>query len=150
MGAARARQSGCAVKCLRKAANRACSLSSLIKPFHGGVPYIRIQPNGSRLWRPSYRYCGRQKTLHLGARPEVGIATARQQRDKAREQIAVGLDPATEKKRATLACKVAADNTFKTIAEEWVTKNEREGRAPVTLDKIRPPLKRNSDEPTPN
>ncbi|MEO7570133.1 MAG: hypothetical protein ABIT16_10730, partial [Croceibacterium sp.] len=28
-------------------------------------------------------------------------------------------------------------NTFKAVAEEWVTKNEREDRAPVTLDKIR-------------
>ena len=32
---------------------------------------------------------------------------------------------------------MAADNIFKTIAEEWVAKSEREGRAPVTMDKIR-------------
>ena len=57
----------------------------------------------------------------------MGIAAARQQRDKAREQIAAGLDPAAEKRIETLARKVAADNTFKTIAEEWVAKNEREG-----------------------
>lgn len=50
---------------------------------------------------------------------------ARQQRDKAREQIAAGLDPAAEKQIETLARKVAADNTFKTIPEEWVAKNER-------------------------
>jgi hypothetical protein len=99
--------------------------------------YLVVQPNGTKLWRMNYRHLGRQKTLYLGAWPEVRIAAARQQRDKAREQIAAGLDPAAEKRIETLARKVAADNTFKTIAEEWVAKNEREGRAPITLDKIR-------------
>lgn len=99
--------------------------------------YLFIQPNGAKLWRMNYRHLGRQKTLYFGAWPEVGIAAARQYRDKAREQIAAGLDPAAEKRIETLARKVAADNTFKTIAEEWVAKNEREGRAPITLDKIR-------------
>src|SRR3546814_10397651 len=33
--------------------------------------------------------------------------------------------------------KIAEDNTFKTIAAEWLAKNEREERAAVTLRKIR-------------
>lgn len=99
--------------------------------------HLAVQPSGAKLWRMNYRYLGRQKTLHFGAWPAVGIAAAREQRDEARKQIAAGLDPAAEKWVATLARKIAADDTFKTIAEEWVTKNEREGRAPVTLEKIR-------------
>lgn len=100
--------------------------------------YLLIQPNGTKLWRMNYRHLGRQKTLYFGAWPEVGIAAARQHRDKAREQIAAGLDPAAEKRIETLARKVAADNTFETIAEEWwVAKCEREERAAITLDKIR-------------
>ncbi|MGJ3647610.1 tyrosine-type recombinase/integrase [Sphingomonas sp. GlSt437] len=99
--------------------------------------YLLIQPNGAKLWRMNYRHLGRQKTLYFGAWPEVGIAAARQHRDKAREQIAAGLDPAAEKRIETLARKVAADNTFETIAEEWVAKCEREERAAITLDKIR-------------
>lgn len=99
--------------------------------------YLVVRPNGAKLWRMNYRYAGRQKTLYFGAWPEVGIADARQRRDEARKQIAAMLDPAAEKRVARLAQKVAADNTFKTIAEEWVAKNEREGRAPITLDKIR-------------
>ena len=66
----------------------------------------------------NYRHLGRQKTLYFGAWLEVGIAAARQLRDKAREQIAAGLDPVAEKRVETLARKVAADNTFKIIAEE--------------------------------
>lgn len=42
-----------------------------------------------------------------------------------------------EKKRARIAAKVAAANTFKDVAEEWVQKCEREGRAEITLSKIR-------------
>ncbi len=102
----------------------------------GGL-YLVVQPNGAKLWRMNYRYVSRQKTLSFGAWPEVGIAAARHKRDDARKEIASGLDPATEKKLATIARKIAVDNTFKTIAEEWVVKNEREGRAPITLDKIR-------------
>lgn len=58
-------------------------------------------------------------------------------RDEARRKLAAGLDPVAEKKADRLAQQIAAANTFKAVAEEWVSKNEREGRAPVTLDKIR-------------
>ena len=102
----------------------------------GGL-YLVVQPNGAKLWRMNYRYAGRQKTLSFGAWPEVGIAAARQKRDDAKKELASGLDPAAEKKLSALARKIAADNNFKTIAEEWLTKNEREGRAPITLSKIR-------------
>lgn len=99
--------------------------------------YLSVQSNGSKLWRMSYRYLGKQKTLHVGPWPDVGLAEARTRRDEARKKIAAGLDPVQEKRREHIAAEVAADNTFKTIAEEWVAKSEREGRAPVTLDKIR-------------
>ncbi|MGY4398723.1 hypothetical protein ACVWZA_003931 [Sphingomonas sp. UYAg733] len=99
--------------------------------------YLVVQTNGTKLWRMNYRYAGRQKTLYFGIWPDVGLALARELRDAARKKIAAGLDPSAEKRIANLARKVAADNTFKTIAEEWVSKNEREGRAPITLDKIR-------------
>ena len=36
--------------------------------------YLAVRPSGAKLWRMNYRHLGRQKTLHLGAWPEVGIA----------------------------------------------------------------------------
>ncbi|WP_188645573.1 tyrosine-type recombinase/integrase [Tsuneonella deserti] len=99
--------------------------------------YLTIKPNGSKLWRFNYRYLDKQKTLHLGPWPDVGLADARSRRDEARKQLAAGLDPAYEKKRARITAKIAAANTFKEVAEEWVAKCKREGRAPVTLEKIR-------------
>jgi integrase len=99
--------------------------------------YLVVNRNGTKLWRMNYRYLARQKTLHFGERPTISLADARGRRDDARRQLANGLDPVAEKKADRLAQQIAAANTFKAVAEEWVTKNEREDRAPVTLDKIR-------------
>lgn len=99
--------------------------------------YLAVRPSGAKLWRMNYRHLGRQKTLYFGAWPEVGIAAARAKRDAARVQLASDLDPASEKKRARVSARIAANNSFKAVAEEWLVKNEKEGRAPITLEKIR-------------
>src|SRR3546814_5599749 len=39
--------------------------------------YLAVKPNGSKLWRMNYRFLGKQKTLHLGKWPAVGLAAAR-------------------------------------------------------------------------
>lgn len=111
-----------------------------VKPFNlsdsRGL-LLTIKPNGSKLWRLKYRYLGKQKNFHIGPWPDISLAEARARRDEARKQIAAGFDPVLERKRARVSEKVAAANTFKNVAEEWVAKCEREGRAPVTLEKIR-------------
>lgn len=98
--------------------------------------YLRVQPNGSKLWRLNYRYLAKQKTLHLGPWPQISLAAARTRREEARRQIAEGIDPSLEKKRARIAAKYAAANTFEAVAKEWLQKCERDGLAPVTIEKI--------------
>jgi integrase len=99
--------------------------------------YLVVQPNGSKLWRFNYRFLDKQKKLHLGGWPTISLAEARVRRDEARKKIAEGIDPALEKKRARIAAKYAAANTFEAVAKEWLVKCERDGLAPVTVDKIR-------------
>lgn len=99
--------------------------------------YLIIQPNGSKLWRFKYRFLDKQKNLHLGGWPTISLADARVRRDEAKKKIAEGIDPALEKKRARIAAKYAAANTFEAVAAEWLVKCERDGLAPVTVDKIR-------------
>ncbi|MDP5281408.1 Arm DNA-binding domain-containing protein [Sphingomonas sp. DG1-23] len=70
--------------------------------------YLTVKPNGPKLWRMNYRFLDKQKTLHLGGWPQVGIADARTRRDDARKEIAAGIDPSLEKKRARIAAKYAA------------------------------------------
>jgi integrase len=67
----------------------------------------------------------------------VSLADARVRRDEAKKKIAEGVDPALEKKRARIAAKYAAASTFEEVAKEWLVKCERDGLAPVTVDKIR-------------
>jgi integrase len=110
------------------------------KPYNltdGQGLFLVIQTTGSKLWRFRYRYGGLQKTLHLGPWPTTSLADAREKCREARKAIAAGLDPVLEKKRAKVTAKFAVATSFKEVALEWIAKSEREGRAEVTLDKIR-------------
>ncbi|MBC2665777.1 tyrosine-type recombinase/integrase [Novosphingobium flavum] len=99
--------------------------------------HLAVRPNGSKLWRMNFRYLGKQKTLHIGPWPDISLAEARARRDDARKALAAGIDPVLEKKRAKVTAKFAAATSFKEVAQEWIAKCEREGRAAVTLEKVR-------------
>ena len=109
------------------------------KPYKltdGAALYLLVQPNGRKLWRMNYRYLDKHKTLSFGAWPEVELEDARDRRDKAKKLLAADKDPALEKRKARADAIDAAGNTFKTIAEEWVKKQKREGLAEITVEKI--------------
>ena len=93
-----------------------------------------VTPNGSRLWRLKYRIDGREKLLSIGAYPAVSIKMARDARDSARGLLAAGLDPSQAKKDARRA-EAANLETFRSIADEFLAKKTREGRAAATLSK---------------
>lgn len=99
--------------------------------------FLLVQPSGSRLWNLKYRFLGREKKLSLGRYPEVSLKAARLARDKARSQLAEGIDPSREKKKRLAAAKLGAENTFKAIGEEYLDRQEKEGRAAVTIKKSR-------------
>ncbi len=44
----------------------------------GGNLYLLVTPAGGRLWRLNYRFLGKQKTLSLGAYPDVTLSMARE------------------------------------------------------------------------
>lgn len=116
------------------------SAKPMAKPYNladGQGLVLIVQTTGSKLWRFRYRYGGVQKTLHLGPWPTISLVDAREKCREARRAIAAGFDPVLEKKRAKITAKFAVATTFKDVALEWIAKCEREGRADVTLDKIR-------------
>lgn len=51
--------------------------------------------------------------------------------------LAKGDDPAAKAKLDRLAATIAAANSFKAVADEWLIKVEREGRSAVTMKKLR-------------
>lgn len=97
--------------------------------------FLLVQPNGSKLWRYAYRFLGKQKTLSLGAYPVVGLRDARTKRDEARELLVQNVDPGEKIKSDKLQRIIEAAITFSHIADEFVEKLEREGKAAVTLTK---------------
>jgi len=99
--------------------------------------FLYVTPNGRRYWRMNYRHMGKQKTLAFGVYPDTGLAEARDQRDAARKVLACGDDPAEKIRLDRVAATVAASNSFKAVADEWLVKAEREGRSAVTMKKLR-------------
>lgn len=107
------------------------------KMFDGGGLHLFVKPNGSKLWRLTYSWLGKQKTLSFGQWPEVTLADAREKRTEARRLIALGTDPAQQQRIDAARARIEENDTFKAVALEWVAKNEREGMADITLSKIR-------------
>ncbi|MDR0776758.1 MAG: integrase arm-type DNA-binding domain-containing protein [Azonexus sp.] len=82
--------------------------------------FLLVSPSGGKLWRVSYRFEGKQKTLALGSYPEITLADARHRRDEARKMLANGIDPGAAKKAQKAAKTERAANSFEVICREWL------------------------------
>jgi len=79
--------------------------------------------NVGKYFRFDYRFAGRRKTLALGVYPEVKLQEARNRRDDARNLLRNDIDPTQHRKHTKMLQKEQADNSFKSLALEWFTKN---------------------------
>ncbi|MEL6372242.1 MAG: integrase arm-type DNA-binding domain-containing protein [Pseudomonadota bacterium] len=101
----------------------------------GGGLQLWVQPTGSKQWRLAYRYGGKQKLFAIGPYPLVGLSEARDAAREAKKHLNDGVDPMSVKREAKI--KAAAEtNTFKVIAEEYLDKRRKEGRAKSTMSKL--------------
>ena len=98
--------------------------------------YILTNPNGSKLWRFKYRLSGKERLLTIGSYPATSLAQARTVRDDAREQVALGNDPNDAKRSDAQAVAQNNANSFAKLAEGYMAKIVKEGRADNTLAKI--------------
>ena len=117
--------------------SNAKSRESDYKLSDGGGLYLLVRPNGAKLWRLNYRYLEKHRTMAFGAWPDVSLADARGRRDEARRLLAAGIDPSHQQKLDAARARIEENDTFRTVALEWVAKQEREGMADITLSKIR-------------
>lgn len=108
--------------------------ASVTKLSDGGGLQLWVQPGGTKLWRLAYRFGGKQKLLALGAYPLTTLADARRARDDNKRLLAAGSDP-SEARKAEKRARHAPGTTFREIADEYVAKLKREGRAEATLSK---------------
>lgn len=107
----------------------------LKKLSDGGGLQLWIQPSGSRQWRLAYRFGGKQRLLALGPYPVLSLADARERRGEAKKLLAKDVDPSEAKRQAKRA-QAQSEDTFRAIAQEYVSKLTQEGRAEATLTKL--------------
>jgi integrase len=81
--------------------------------------YLLVTPNGSKLWKWSYLFNGKQKTMAFGAHPMVGLVESRAKRDEARAHLATGCDPSVIKRLKIEANIEAGQRTFERVARAW-------------------------------
>lgn len=87
----------------------------------GGGLHLQITPNGSRLWRCSYRWQGKQRTAAFGAYPTVGLAKARQMRAELKDKLDAGKDPSA---KAAVDGRDIPAKTFEAAARDWFRSQE--------------------------
>ncbi len=100
----------------------------------GRAMYLLVKSTG-KYWRLDYTFDEKRKTLALGVYPAVSLAEARKRRDKAREQLAKGIDPGTAKREDKQAKADLAANTFELVARTWLKKTSAK-RKEVTQKRI--------------
>jgi len=106
----------------------------LVKLSDGGGLQLWVQPTGSRLWRLAYRFGGKQRLLALGSYPLISLAEAREARDDAKRLLRAGIDPGQER---SLRKAGSGKDSFRSIADEYVDKLKKEGRADRTITKVK-------------
>jgi hypothetical protein len=84
--------------------------------------FLLVTPSGGKLWRYSYYYDGKQKTLAFGVYPQVSLSDARVKRDEAASLLAEGTDPIVARKLKIEANVEASRQTFERIARQWYGK----------------------------
>lgn len=96
--------------------------------------YLLVLPTGPKLWRLNTRLHGKQRTFALGVYPDVSLKQARVKCRDALAQVAQGVDPVQTKKAEALRKAVAAANTFKAVAKEYID-SKRDDLDEVTIHK---------------
>jgi integrase len=102
------------------------------KLFDGSGLYLEVSPSGGKHWKLKYRYNGKESRLSLGAYPDVGLARARELRDKARAALAAGKNPAVEE---------GGEPTFREVTAEWFAKIQGTCKS-THLDSLRRTVKK--------
>ena len=97
--------------------------------------YLLVTEAGQKYWRFDYRFLGKYKTLALGVFPDTTLAMARSKRTEARTLLANDQDPSVAKRKAKAIAKQKNDNTFQSVAHNWLetTASQRKANTDAKL-----------------
>jgi len=113
---------------------RSAKPDSPYKLSDGRGLYLLVLPTGPKLWRVNTRLHGKQRTFALGAYPDVTLKAARAKCREVLAQVAEGVDPVQTKRAEALRKAVAAANTFRAVAKDYVD-SKRDELDEVTIRK---------------
>jgi integrase len=93
-----------------------------VKLADGGGLYLEVRPSGKKLWRYRYRIADKENLFAIGEYPEISLAEARSEHDKARSLVKQGVHPSHNRQAERLSTQLANANTFEAVANEWISK----------------------------
>ena len=102
----------------------------------GGRMYLLVTPSSGKLWCWGYRFQGKEKLMALGKYPAVSLALARERHLEAKKLLATGTDPMALRKLEKTADQVANENSFASIAAEWL-EHWQDGKSPRHVESTR-------------
>ena len=87
----------------------------------GNGLYLRIKPNGAKLWIFNYIHpiTKKRKNIGLGAFPDITLASAREKTRSMRQHVAEGIDPKTYRDNQQISAQIALSSTLKSVGQEW-------------------------------
>lgn len=103
----------------------------------GGGLSLLVTPANARTWRLEYRFADKRRSISLGSYPAMSLAEARVERDRIKNEIVKGNDPAPADTETEIPASTDSP-TFGEIAEEYLSEvMVGEGRTEKTIYKNR-------------
>ncbi|QZD86733.1 tyrosine-type recombinase/integrase [Qipengyuania psychrotolerans] len=90
----------------------------------GGGLHLEVGTAGTKTFKLSYRFAGKQKTITGGRYPDMKLVEARAWREEMKRLIREGTDPALLKRRLRQQRQQEAGQTFEAVAREWHEKQK--------------------------
>lgn len=93
------------------------------KPYKladGGGLYLMVTSSGAKLWRYKFRLAAKEQTYGIGSYPEISLAHAREEHEKARQLVMQGHSPVLDRKVKKQEQLAASANSFESVAREWM------------------------------
>jgi integrase len=109
---------------------------SVRKLSDGKGLYLAIMPNGAKLWRVKYRHDGKERVYSIGPYDEIGLARAREERDRARDWLKAGKDPTIERRVAKANAAAQQATSFRAVGDEFLAKQQNSERHARTQKRL--------------
>lgn len=90
--------------------------------------YLRVKPNGSKLWIFLYKHpvTRKNQSISFGKYPDLSLVNARKLRSNARELLANNIDPKLDREEKKALKKNLSSNTLKSISLKWFNVKKHE------------------------